>query len=527
MAIYHANIRILTRSQNHSAVAGAAYRCGTSLLDERTGTTHDFSHKKGVLSATMAVPADAPPWARDIAAVWNRAEAAETRLNSRVGRDLVVALPHELPEPERLALAHRIADFLVERYTVAVLVALHAPDPGGDARNFHAHLMMSTRMLGPEGFGAKVRAMDDREQGPLEVVLIREAVALFTNEALRAAGVEAHVDPRSLREQAKEAERDGDLHRAAELTRVPTEPLGRVQTAALRRGERVAKAEDNAERRASHKTWLDRFRAAAKKAGFPALSPSSAKPSRPRLRELARLQFRLSGNVLGGSVRIARATGRDAELLNSQAAMLEEGARVTEENAQRHLDGLRRAAEHNARLVEEFLAAGGCGVPSMMRAQCSIAGGPDLIRRTTEARLALRALKKEMPRRRRAHGAAMIASGEARKKLEALDEQQPSAFNLLTRRQWKEKRRAQKAQVEACERQERRVRRSVQGDGEAALNAEMAALRKTVRLLNLERLATVRRAKVAPEKYVAPPPVIPSSAADAAPRASRRSGARP
>ena len=49
MAIYHATTKPISRSSGRSATASAAYRAGVEIKDERTGLTHDYSKRGGVL----------------------------------------------------------------------------------------------------------------------------------------------------------------------------------------------------------------------------------------------------------------------------------------------------------------------------------------------------------------------------------------------------------------------------------------------------------------------------------------------
>jgi hypothetical protein len=54
----------------------------------------------------------------------------------------------------------------VERYNVAVSVAIHAPGGKGDDGNYHAHILFTTREMTPDGLGKKTRVLDDRKTGP-------------------------------------------------------------------------------------------------------------------------------------------------------------------------------------------------------------------------------------------------------------------------------------------------------------------------------------------------------------------------
>ena len=85
-----------TCSAGRSATAAAAYRSASLILCDREGRVHDYSRKAGVEHAVILVPEDAPAWAQDRAALWNAAEARETRSNSVTAREWELALPAEL-----------------------------------------------------------------------------------------------------------------------------------------------------------------------------------------------------------------------------------------------------------------------------------------------------------------------------------------------------------------------------------------------------------------------------------------------
>ena len=83
-------MKSLSRSDGRSAVAASAYRAGVRLTDERTGLVHDFSRRSGVVSEEILTPDGGPA---DRAQLWNAAELAERRKDSRTGREWVLALP--------------------------------------------------------------------------------------------------------------------------------------------------------------------------------------------------------------------------------------------------------------------------------------------------------------------------------------------------------------------------------------------------------------------------------------------------
>jgi hypothetical protein len=222
VAIYHLSVKTVSRSSGRSAVAAAAYRSGIRLACERDGRMHDYTRKRGVVESFIVAPAGAEAWASDRSALWNLAEAAETRKNSTVAREYELALPAELPEGERVALARRFAETVVERFGVVADVALHEPHREGDQRNWHAHILTTTRAANENGLGGKTRQLDDRATGPALVEGLREVWAEQVNAALERAQVEERVDHRSFARRG--------------LEQAPTVHLGPAASALERRG---------------------------------------------------------------------------------------------------------------------------------------------------------------------------------------------------------------------------------------------------------------------------------------------------
>jgi len=206
MAIYHLSVKPVARSAGRSATAAAAYRAGVAIACEREGRLHDYTRKQGIAHSEILVPASAI-WARDRSALWNAAEAAEKRSNSTVAREYELALPAELSASSRVKLARAFGAKLIDRYGVAVDIAIHAPHRDGDRRNWHAHVLTTTRKVEKDGFGAKTRILDDRKTGPAEVVELRALWAELSNGFLERQGHSERVDHRSL-EAIKEARRE-------------------------------------------------------------------------------------------------------------------------------------------------------------------------------------------------------------------------------------------------------------------------------------------------------------------------------
>lgn len=208
MAIFVFRMKTFSRSagpRGSRATSAAAYRAGERIRDLRTGAVYDHRGRQDVLHREIVLPAAlerrgaAMGWARDRSTLWNAAEHAETRRNARVAREFMVALPHELAASERIALARGLAQQLVERYHNAVDLVVHAPR--GDPRNFHAHLLSTTRELTPEGLGRKttleLSGTQRHRQGLLrwgqERLWLRERWASLANEALQRAHLSMRI----------------------------------------------------------------------------------------------------------------------------------------------------------------------------------------------------------------------------------------------------------------------------------------------------------------------------------------------
>jgi hypothetical protein len=201
VAIYHLRASMISRSTGRSATAAAAYRAASHIIDQRTGLSFDYSKRSGVDHVEILAPSNSPAWVYDRAELWNHVETAEKRLNSQVAREVRVALPAELSHEQRVEL---VRDFCQRQFVdqgMIADIALHAPGREGDDRNHHAHILLTTREIGPEGFEGKNRAWNATEV--LEGW--REAWALDTNLALERAGIEERIDHRSLKAQREEA----------------------------------------------------------------------------------------------------------------------------------------------------------------------------------------------------------------------------------------------------------------------------------------------------------------------------------
>jgi ATP-dependent exoDNAse (exonuclease V) alpha subunit len=331
MAIFRLQIAQITRGGAHSSVGAAAYRAGERIRDDRTNEVHNHSRRKDVTHSEIMLPAQVSgqnmDWARNRASLWNAVENAETRKNARVATEIQVTLPFELPPARRLEIARTFSQEIADHYRVAVDLAVHDPRPSGDPRNFHAHLLLTTREVFPEGLGAKaglnIQTSERLRLGlpnvSQEFTAIRERWAAITNEAFKGANIDARVDHRSLAEQG-----------------IDREPKPHIPFAAFKI-ERAGKHSEVAEAiRADYKARVQARLESAAERTTGAAEESTASAADVRAETAARVRADPAAEVRAdpaAGVRAASATG--------------ESARGTARPATRNLEDIRREAREN------------------------------------------------------------------------------------------------------------------------------------------------------------------------------------
>ncbi len=219
MANYFLHVKTFSRGKGSSATKAAAYRSGERIRDERLGAVYNYSERTDVAHAEIILPADYAgrvdmAWALDRSVLWNAVEHSGRRCNSRLAREILVHVPLELSPAQRVHLVRGFSRELADRYRNAVDFAIHVPRPWADHRHHHAHVLMTTREVGPNGLGARTtlelsgterhaRGLGNSKE---DLLWMRERWAQVTNEALREAGLSVRVDHRSYRDQGIDRE---------------------------------------------------------------------------------------------------------------------------------------------------------------------------------------------------------------------------------------------------------------------------------------------------------------------------------
>ncbi|RJG52195.1 Ti-type conjugative transfer relaxase TraA [Sphingobium terrigena] len=228
MAIYHFSAKVISRANGSSAVASAAYRSASELHDDRLGRDHDFSNKAGVVHSEVMLPEGAPERLNDRSTLWNEVEAEERRKDAQLAREVEFAIPREMNTAQSVQLAR---DFVEKQFVDRGMVAdlnVHW-DRGKDGEpKPHAHVMLSMREVGAQGFGQKVRDWNSN-------ALLQEwrvAWADHVNARLAELDIDAHIDHRTLEAQGIDLE--------------PQHKIGPAGSRRFGRGEDAERVEDHA-----------------------------------------------------------------------------------------------------------------------------------------------------------------------------------------------------------------------------------------------------------------------------------------
>ena len=147
MAIYHLEAKVISRSTGRSAVAASAYMSCSKILNDYDGVLHDFTRKRGLVWEHIFLPENAPQEWQDRSELWNAVERTEKTKDSRLARELVVALPVELGKEQWINL---LTDYIQNNFVADGMcadVAIHDTD----GYNPHAHIMLTVRPLDDKG----------------------------------------------------------------------------------------------------------------------------------------------------------------------------------------------------------------------------------------------------------------------------------------------------------------------------------------------------------------------------------------
>ena len=249
----HFSITIAKRSENKSAVAGAAYQSGERLFSEYDQKIKDYTGKKEVVHSEILLPPNAPEEYRDRATLWNAVEKVENQWNSQLARRMVIAIPKEIPPDQH---ARLIREYCQEQFVSKGMCADFAIHDKGDG-NPHAHIMLTMRAIGEDGkWLPKSRKVYDLDENGERIKLPsgnwkshkedtvdwndRKYAEIWRHEWEVAANEYLESNNRSERLDMRSYERQG-------IDRIPTVHLGPEAAGLERKGIRTNKGDLNRE----------------------------------------------------------------------------------------------------------------------------------------------------------------------------------------------------------------------------------------------------------------------------------------
>lgn len=189
------NVSASDKDRRHrSALSAASYQSGEVLFSNKKNRSVDAREAgDGDVQFTQIIAPDgAPKWVFDRNTLWNTVERDAYRKDNRLAKKIMVALPREIPDNLRVNL---LLDY-IKPYVAWGAVADIAIHNDPEDHNPHAHILLTTHKLKPDGFlgkGFKITGLDERRF----VNNARKDWAELLNLYLEKVGSSLRVDHRS------------------------------------------------------------------------------------------------------------------------------------------------------------------------------------------------------------------------------------------------------------------------------------------------------------------------------------------
>ena len=147
MNFFHLQAKVISRGSGRSVIAAAAYASCSKLYNDYDGLTHDYTKKQGCVYSEIFLPKYAPQEWKNRQTLWDAVETIEKAKDSRLARELIVALPKEL---SLFAWMLMLGKFVREQGTELGMCAdVNIHDT--DGHNPHAHILLTMRPLDEQG----------------------------------------------------------------------------------------------------------------------------------------------------------------------------------------------------------------------------------------------------------------------------------------------------------------------------------------------------------------------------------------
>lgn len=168
MAIQFARIARVKRSEGKNACCKGAYNARTVIKDEKTNIVYNFARRGGNVYHEILLPDYVDARFQNLSELMNTIEHIEKKSDSQLLKEFVLALPDE--DNVSLELKEEMVHEFIRqnnwiREGLGVVINIH--EPHEDEKNWHAHLLVTTRRFTKDGqrLGLKARDLDPQVRG--------------------------------------------------------------------------------------------------------------------------------------------------------------------------------------------------------------------------------------------------------------------------------------------------------------------------------------------------------------------------
>jgi hypothetical protein len=148
--------QILRRSYEGRELS--AVSCLRQKLRYPLGRFGQFVPHRDVIASTLLVPPDCPDPLADADILWAKLDEEKIKHDQHLLATPTIWFPSSASQHFSIRLVQEFAQTLiVDRYRVAAQLVAHAPNRISLQGDFHVHLAISARSIGPFGFGQFVR----------------------------------------------------------------------------------------------------------------------------------------------------------------------------------------------------------------------------------------------------------------------------------------------------------------------------------------------------------------------------------
>lgn len=146
MSYFRLQANIISK-KTQSAVASASYRSGEELYSERDDEIKSYRPREVAPISFILKPDHAPEWTLEREKLWNEVEKIEKAWNAQLAREVLIALPKELPDDAQQELVQSFVQREFVDEGMVADVAIHRDKE----HNPHAHILLTVRPFNEDG----------------------------------------------------------------------------------------------------------------------------------------------------------------------------------------------------------------------------------------------------------------------------------------------------------------------------------------------------------------------------------------